>query len=81
MNTTYPARYTVMRFALEGLLSDLSILCGDSVGPSDSSTRDVLQTAIVNAQVLADQLTKASRGDSESFLTYPSPSEAMEKIG
>jgi hypothetical protein len=75
-------RYSVAARSLEGLLLlDLSILSGDSVGPSDCSVHSVLETAIVNAEVLLSQLRQAKAGNvADSPTVYPSPSEAMEVI-
>jgi hypothetical protein len=72
------ARYETMKTALENLLNDLSILAGEKVGPSGVSWQDVAGTAMVNAQVLADQLKAAREGNSESFITFPSPAETLE---
>ena len=71
-----PYRFDVCKTALEGLLGDLAILAGDVVGPSDSSTRSVLDTAIVNAEVLLSQLQKARAGG--PVIVFPSPAEALE---
>lgn len=75
------ARYEIMKRALAGLLADMAILGGDVVGPSDASMRDVIGTAKTNARVLAAQLEAAYQGDQESFLVFPSPSEALETEG
>ena len=79
--TTLPqrrAQYDIMRRALENALSDLAILAGDIVGPSDASWQDVAGTCAVNLEVLAMQLRAARAGNAEPFLVFPSPSEAME---
>jgi hypothetical protein len=66
-----------MREALCNLLSDMSILAGDIVGPGGTSWQDVAGTAMVNAQVLASQLEQARLGNCESFITFPSPAECL----
>lgn len=73
------ARYDVMKHALTNLLHDFRILSGEIIGPSDSSWQDVAATARINAQALADQLAEAQCGNTESFLTFPSPSECLEE--
>lgn len=69
------ARFSVMQSSLENLLSDMAMLAGDIVSPSDVDRSAILKTAIVNAEVLLSQLKK-SQG---SFPVYPSPREAVDK--
>ena len=70
-----PYRFSVCKTALEGLLGDLSILAGDVVGPSGSTVHSVLDTAIVNAEVLLSQLQKAKVA---GMIVFPSPTEVIE---
>ena len=71
--------YKKMEQALTTLLNDMAILAGEKVGPSDVSWQDVAGTAATNAQWLANLLYDARKGNAESFLTFPSPSECLEK--
>jgi len=72
------ATYAEMKRLLTNALGDLSILAGDAVGPSDVSWQDVAGTATVSLQCLVWQLEEARKGNCESFITFPSPSECLE---
>lgn len=70
-------RYTFDRAdkALSTILSDLSILAGDQVGPSDVSWQDVAGTCAINLRQLAKLLDLAREGQIEPFSTFPSPTK------
>jgi hypothetical protein len=77
--TQRPYRFDVARRSLICLLGDLSILAGDIVGPSDVTVQAVLNTAIVNAEVLLKQLRAAQDGRvAIPPLVFPSPTECMD---
>ncbi len=78
MNLQYRAKYTTLERTLRNLLHDLTILSGDVIGPSGTSWQDVAGTASVNAQVLANILSEARKGNHESALVFPSPAECIE---
>lgn len=74
------ARYTTLKRSLEGLLLDLSILAGERMPAQGASMRDVIGTAALNAGSLHAELKLALGGRTESFMTYPSPAEALESL-
>lgn len=78
MDLQYRAKYTTLERTIRNLLYDLTILSGDVVGPSDASWQDVAGTASVNAQVLANILAEARKGNHEAGLVFPSPAECLE---
>ena len=72
------ARFSIMERSLRNAVNDLMILAGEKVGPSEVSWQDVAGTCVVNLRVLADQIEQARLGNAESFITFPSVSEAVE---
>ena len=70
-----------MEKVLTNALNDLAILAGDIQGLSDVSWQDVAGTAATNLEVLAKMLHTARSGHHEAMLTFPSPSECLERIG
>jgi len=71
--------YDEVKRHMEAALGDLAILCGDEVGPSDSSWQDVAGTAVVNLRVLATAIEKARLGKFRGPLVFPSPSEIINQ--
>lgn len=72
-------KYETAKRYLTQALEDLSIIAGDSVGPSDASWQDVAGTATVNLRCLADQLDQARVGNVASGpVVFPSPAECLE---
>lgn len=59
-------------------LSDLVILSGDIVGPSDASWQDVAGTAAVNLHALARAIQDARH--SGPFVVFPSVDEVLDSI-
>lgn len=85
MGQTYEYRrkttYGMLEKTLINALNDLAMLSGDIVGPTDVSWQDIAGTAAVNLEALANMLKTARGGHHEAMLTFPSPSECLEKIG
>ena len=73
--------YDRLREQLDLALTDLSILCGDRVGPSGASWQDVAGTAATNLRVYADMLDSLRRGETHfagrflwvGMTSFPSP--------
>jgi hypothetical protein len=72
------ATFKAMQTALQNAINDLMILSGEKVGPSDASWQDVAGTCVVNLRVLAGQIEQARLGNCESFISFPSPTEALK---
>lgn len=64
---------------LRTALHDLSVIAGDIVGDSGASWQDYAGTAVLNLHALANLITKAREGVSESPIVFPSPSECLEE--
>lgn len=74
------ATFQKLRAALKDSLADLSILSGDTVGPSNASWQDVAGTAAVNLRHLASLIDAARNGQCEPAIMFPSPSEVLETL-
>ena len=61
---------------LHSALSDLRILAGDEIGPSDATWQDIAGTCAVNLRALAAYLDNARGGG--SFVQFPSPDDTDE---
>ena len=59
------------------IVTDMQILSGDDLGPSDASWQDVAGTLAVNMTVYASLLNRARKGDHESNLVFPSIDEVV----
>lgn len=73
-----PYRFSTADSALRNLINDLLILSGDKVGPSNVAMRDIIGTAMTNAEVLAKQLRAAYDGNVIETLVFPSPNDGQE---
>lgn len=67
---------------LQDIVIDLSILSGDTVGPSNSSWQDVAGTCMTNLRVLASQFEEARKGNvrNNAPVVFPSLSEVLEDL-
>lgn len=74
-----PVTYEQMKTALGCALDDMEVLAGDRVGPSGSSWQDVAATAAVHFRDMAILLARASTGDHEACIVFPSPVELLEE--
>lgn len=77
-HTVRKTTYKDLRTALTRALSDLEILSGNAVGPSDSSWQDIAGTCATNLHWLANMLHSARHGNCEPFITFPSVHECLE---
>ena len=80
-------RYSKLNQAMRAALEDLSILSGDTMGPSDATWQDLAGTAAVNLYALANALDSIRKGEThhqgcpwEGPAVFPSPSELMDEI-
>lgn len=65
------ATYANMKRVLDEIKSDIDILSGETVGPTDSTWQDVAGTCAVNLRHLATLMDLAREGNAESFITFP----------
>jgi hypothetical protein len=63
---------------LRSIRDDLQILCGDTVGPSDSTWQDVAGTLAVSLRGLANQVEQARAGNAQPFIVFPSFDEVAD---
>ncbi len=68
-----------MKQQLTLVLTDLDILAGNRIGPSDASWQDVAGTCAINMMRLAGMLNEARIGNAEPFLVFPDPRECIEE--
>ena len=73
-------RYSTMEEMLTDVLSDLSILSGDTLGPKNASWQDIAGTAICNLNLLAKKIESYRKGMNFGSDYFPSPSELIEKL-
>lgn len=72
-------RFGIADRAMLNAVTDLTILSGDIVGPSNRSVDGVLTTAIANLEVLLKQLKAAQEGQvADPPLVFPSVKDAVE---
>ena len=73
---TYKKLDRVMTEGVRALL----VLSGDTMGPSGQSHQDMAIMAANQFSTLSAPLKDAARGDTEPFMSFPSPSEIVEKL-
>jgi hypothetical protein len=67
--------YKGLESTLRALLDKLCTLAGEQVGQADCTWQSVAMNASKDAHVLSLQLMGAAKGQHESFMCFPSPSE------
>jgi len=60
-----------MKYTLADIKTDIDILSGETVGPTDATWQDVAGTCAVNLRHLATLMDLAREGKAESFTTFP----------
>ncbi len=69
-------KYETARDTLRSALTDLRILAGDEIGPSDVTWQDVAGTCAVNLRALASLIEAARLGNVVSGpVVFPSPDD------
>lgn len=69
-----------MEQALECALNALLILAGEKAWHSDVSWQDIAGTAMVNLNHLAKLIENARVGYCEPAITFPSPTEILDRL-
>lgn len=72
--------YKTFETLLQNIMTDLAVLSGDIVGPSNSCWQDVAGTLAANMTVYAQLLHEARESKGEACLSFPSPFVAIVKI-
>ena len=68
--------YETLDKILGVIISDIEILAGDQIGPSDASWQDVAGTLSTNMKVYAKLLDQARQG--EGMIIFPSLNDHIE---